>query len=182
MTTPHLQTGFPPQRASAGFVASSVLFAIALLVALGAASVTIARGNGKARQFQETREQMVAQRDLIFSALLLCRTIYPSGNNGTIFRKPYPAAETAVLVSSLVCPGQSPASIWSNDLSAMVPRPLPGFGAWTYVNDATSLRIATTAVNAGLQFNQDLLDAVVKKIGSSQAVRSGDTLTITFVN
>ena len=144
--------------------------------------MTIARGTVKARLFQETREQMVAQRDLIFNTLILCRTIYPAGNNGTGFRQQYPATPADGLVSSLVCPGQSPASIWSSDQQSMSPRPVPGFGPWTYSNDVTSMRITTTSVNPGSQFHQDLMDAVIKKIGSSQAVRSGDTLTVTLIN
>lgn len=180
--SPDVRPRIAPRRSSAGFAATSVLFAVALFVALGAASVVITRGNVKARLFQETREQMVAQRDLIFNTLVLCRTIYPAGNNGNAVRQQYPATPGDGFVSSLVCPGQSPASIWSGDSRAMAPRALSGFGAWTYINDATSIRITTTAINAGSQFHRDLLDAVVTRIGSAQAVRSGDTLTVTLVN
>lgn len=169
-------------RRAAGFAAASVLFAVALFVILGAASATIARGNAQARLFQETREQMVAQRDLILNTLILCRTIYPAGDNGNTVRQQYPATPGDGLVASLVCPGQSPASIWSGDARALAPRPLPGFSAWTYVNDATSIRIATTAANSGSQFYRDLMDSTINKVGGTQASRSGDTLTITLIN
>ena len=169
-------------RRSAGFAAATVLFAVALFVILGAASATIARGNAKARLFQETRERMLAQRDLIFNTLILCRTIFPAGDNGNPARQQYPATPGDGKVASLVCPGQSPASIWSGDSRTLAPIPLPGFGGWTYVNDATSIRITTTATTSGSQFHQDLLDAVIAKVGSAQASRSGDTLTITLIN
>ncbi len=172
----------PRRRRAAGFAAATVLFAVALFVLLGAATASIARGNAKARLFQETREQMIAQRDLIFSTLVLCGTIFPAGDNGNSVRKQYPATPVDGLVSSLVCPGQSPASIWSSDARAMAPRPLPGFGAWTYANDGISMRITISAVSAGSQFHRDLLDAVIKQIGASQATRIGDTLKITLMN
>lgn len=173
---------FPWHRPEAGFAAATVLFAVALFVVLGAASVTISRGNYKAQMFRDTREQMVAQRDLIWTTLVLCRTIYPAGDNGNSVRQQYPATPGNGLVSALVCPGQSPASIWSGDSRAMAPRALPGFGAWTYVNDVTSIRITTTATDTGSQFYQDLMDAVIARVGSGQATRNGGALTITLMN
>ena len=125
---------------------------------------------------------MIAQSDLISNTLLLCRTIFPSGDNGTGFHAAYPATPGDGLVASIVCPGQSPALIWSGDSRSVAPRALPGFTAWTYVNDVTSIRITTSTVTPGIPFFEDLLDAVVTKVGPAQASRSVDTLTITLVN
>lgn len=171
------------RRHGEGFAAATVLFAIGLFVLLGTVTMATSRSNAKARQFQETKDQIVAQAELVFSTLVLCRTIYPAADNGTGFHKAYPATPAAPgLVSALVCPGQPGQSIWSGDARAMSPRLLPGFGAWTYVNDAASVRIQLVASNAGVTFYQDLLDAVVARTGAGVASRSGDSLTFTLFN
>lgn len=164
-----------------GFAAASALFTIGLFVLIGAVAATTARSNAKAQQFHEIRNQLVAQSELIGSTLVLCRTLYPGADNGSGFHPPYPATPGDGTVKSLICPG-SLASIWSGDSRTLTPRTMPGFQEWSYVNDATSVRISTTAVNAGMPYYQDLLDSVVGKVGPGQAVRAGDTLTITLVN
>ena len=171
-----------PPRPATGFAAATALFAIALFVLLGFVASSNSRNNARAEYFHATKDQMVAQRDLIANLLVLCRAVYPDGNNGTAFHPSYPATPAAPsYVTSLICP--KPArSLWSGDASAMQPRPLSGFTPWSYTNDATSIRIAITALEAGSTFYQNLLDAVIAKIGSVQAARSGDTLTITLVS
>jgi hypothetical protein len=166
-----------------GFAAATALFAIALFALLGAVAVNTSRSSAKAQVFQETKDKMAAQSALILNTLLLCGVVYPNGDGtGTGPRSKYPATPADGLVSSLVCPGQSPSLLWSGDAFAIAPLALPGFSAWTYINDATSIRITTTANNTNVQYYQDLLDAVVKKVGANQGVRSGDTLTITLFN
>ena len=167
-----------------GFAAATALFAIGLFVLLGVVASSTSRGNAKAKVFHETKELMIAQSDLISNTLILCRTVYPAGDNGNGLgvRQQYPATPVDGLVASMSCPGQSPALIWSGDARAMAPRALPGYIGWTYVNDVTSIRISTTAININVPYYRDLLDAVVTKIGAAQAVRSGDTLTITLFN
>ena len=167
-------------RRSAGFAAATALFAIGLVVLLGFVASTTARNGARAQQFHDTKDQMVAQRDLIANMLLLCRAVYPDGNNGTGFHPSYPATPGGGLVTSLICPKPA-TSIWSGDASAMAPRALIGFSSWSYVNDATSIRIYLTTTEAGSTFYRNLMDAVIAKIGA-QAVRSGDTLTITLVS
>ncbi|GAA4030040.1 hypothetical protein [Actimicrobium antarcticum] len=172
-------TRHPPRPAN-GFAAATALFAIALFVLLGFVATNTARNNARAEIFHATKDQMVAQRDLIANMLVLCRAVYPDGNNGTGFHPSYPATPGDSLVASLLCP-KPMLSIWSGDASAMKPRPLAGFTPWTYVNDATSIRIAVTALDAGSTFYRNLLDAVIAKVGD-QAVRNNDTLTITLVS
>jgi hypothetical protein len=174
-------TPYPP-RPAYGFAATTALFAIALFVMLGFVASSTARNSARAEMFHATKDQMVAQRDLIANLLLLCRTVYPDGDNGTGFHPSYPATPAGGLVTSLVCPKTAPQSIWFGDANAMKPRPMTGFTPWSYINDATSIRLEITANEAGSTFYRNLLDAVVVKIGNTQAVRSGDTLTITLVN
>ena len=172
-------------RRNAGFAAATALFAIGLFLLLGAVLATTTRSTAKAKQFQEIKEQMVAERDLIWNMLLLCRSVYPAGDNGSGngVRLQYPATPVDNLVSSITCPGQGTAvAIWSGDARGMAPRALPGFTAWTYTNDLTSIRISTSAITTGNQYYRDLMDRVIAKIGTGQAVRSNDTLTITLIN
>lgn len=127
---------------------------------------------------------MVSQRDLIANMLLLCRTIYPNGNNGS--GNPnltqYPATPADGLVASITCPGAPvAASIWTGDSRGLAPRILPGYTAWTYVNNGTDIRISTSLVTPGSTYHLDLINSVIKKIGNGQAVLIGNTLTITLV-
>ncbi|EGF30588.1 hypothetical protein IMCC9480_1202 [Oxalobacteraceae bacterium IMCC9480] len=170
-----------PPRSATGFAAATALFAIALFVLLGFVASNNARNGARAEFFHSTKDQMVAQRDLIANMLVLCRTVYPDGDNGSGFQKPYPVTPGDFLVSSLKCPKPN-VSIWAGDASAMTPRPLAGFAPWRYLNDVTGVSISITALEAGSTFHRNLLDAVIAKVGSTQAVRSGDTLTITLVS
>ncbi len=171
-----------PPRSATGFAAATALFAIALFMLLGFVASSNSRNTARTEFFHATKDQMVAQRDLIANILVLCRAVYPDGDNGTGFHPSYPATPAApAYVSALICPKPG-LSIWSGDASAMQPRQLPGFTPWSYTNDASSIRIAITANEAGSTFYQNLLDAVITRIGNSQAVRSGDTLTITLVS
>ncbi|MDY7572983.1 hypothetical protein [Actimicrobium sp. CCI2.3] len=171
-----------PPRPATGFAAATALFAIGLFVLLGFVASGNARNSARAELFHATKDQMVAQRDLIANLLVLCRAVYPDGNNGTAFHPSYPATPSSPsTVSALICP-KSGLSIWSGDASATQLRPLTGFTPWSYINDATSIRIAITANEAGSTFYRNLLDAVIAKIGSAQATRSGDTLTVTLVS
>ncbi len=172
-----------------GFAAATALVAIGLFVLVGAMAASTARSTAKAKMFHDTKESLVTQSDLIASTLVLCTTLYPGGDNldpAAFAHKSYPATGTG-LVADVLCPGQQPPApapavpIWSTDLRAMSPRTLPGFTPWAYSNnDTNGVQIAVTANNAGDAYYQDLMDAVVRKIGPAQAVRSGDTLTVTL--
>lgn len=162
-----------------GFAAATVLFAIALFVLVGAATSTISRGNAKAKMFHEIKEQMISQTELTLSMLLLCRTLYPTGDNGTLLHPQYPGAPTGIALDQATCPG-SGASIWSGDSRAIAPRPLPGFTAFTYFNDASGVRIETTATNPDTYY-MNLMQAVKAKLGMAQANINGNTLQILLV-
>lgn len=180
-----MPAGLRHPRRDQGFAAASALFAIGLFVLLGITASNISRSNVKAQIFHDTKEAMVAQADFILNTLLLCRTLHPEGDltspvDPSVSNPQYPLTGDGT-VASLSCPGQAPNLIWSGDSRAMAPRALAGFSPWTYVNNPI-VRIGITATNPGVPYYQDMLDAVVRKIGATQAVRVGDTLTITLVN
>ena len=175
----------PHLRRHRGFAAASALFAIGLFVLLGFVATSTSRTNAKAKMFHETKEAMAAQYDLILNMLLLCRVIYPAGNpvalSDPLVNSQYPPAMAGTMVADLSCPGQAPNLIWSSDSRALAPRTLPGFTAWSYANNPT-VSISITTTTPGSEYYRDLLDAVIRKVGPTQAVRVGDTLTITLVN
>jgi len=175
----------PHLRRHRGFAAASALFAIGLFVLLGFVATSTSRTNAKAKMFHETKESMVAQNDFILNTLLLCRAVYPAGNTITpadpsVSHPQYPPTGDGT-VANLSCPGQAPNVIWSSDSRALAPRTLPGFTPWSYINNP-AVRISITTTTPGSEYYRDLLDAVVRKVGPTQAVRVGDTLTITLVN
>ena len=161
-----------------GFAAATVLFTIALFVLVGAASSTIARGNAKAKMFHEIKDRVLSQTELTLSLLLLCRTLYPTGDNTTGFHPQYPGAPTAVPLESVICPG-SATSLWSGDSRAIAPRPLPGFNPILYVNDTNSVRLETTVISLD-DYYTDLMKAVQRKMGD-QVTITGNKLTIVLV-
>lgn len=122
--------------------------------------------------------QLSSQARLIMQMVYSCTSNYPTGNNGGTTHLPYPATPTGNLVSNLVCPGTS-ANLWTGVDGAYLPVIPTDFGAWQYVNDATSVRITTTTTNLTAWANA--INQVVSQFGS-QASLSGSTLTITITN
>ena len=87
------------------------------------------------------------QAAVIRTRILSCATDYPQGNNQTAYNPRYPAALTAVAVSTLICPGTTQL-LWNNADGITLPPRLSGLSDWTYTNDATSLRISISATTA----------------------------------
>ena len=117
-------------------------------------------------------QQAAAQASLIRGRILQCATDYPAGNNGTGFNITYPAAATAVAVSTLTCPGNS-VNLWLQSDGVTMPQAMPGFGAWQYLNNATGINISVTTTSA---VGTNALPALATKLGG-QASYSGSTLT-----
>lgn len=109
---------------------------------------------------------IVAQAGVIRARILSCSIEYPTGNNATGFRPQYPAATSAVNVSTLTCPGAGNANIWTLLDGVSAPISVNGFNAWQYVNDGTSMRIMITATTPE---KIGLLPTLVTMLGSNQA-------------
>lgn len=131
------------RSAARGFAASYLVFAIGLmtLVALG-----ISRMNddqAERRLVTQSQRMVLQQADLIRAQVVLCGTMYPSGNNGTAFRPRFPATPVSGLVADLDCPGDPNANrnLWRGQYGVTLPAAPFGLSAWRYANDATSLRI-----------------------------------------
>ena len=133
----------PNANAGRGFVLPLLLGAIAIMATLTAAMTLASRTGLSQVQSAGKIQQLYVQAQLVRTRLFKCGFDYPSGDNGTGYRPQLPAATTAVAVSALVCPGAPTAagSLWSGTDAVWLPAPPGGFGAWTFVNDATSARI-----------------------------------------
>lgn len=150
-----------------------------MVVALvGLLSATLLRGGDALQAFSSGNfvASLNGQAALIRSRVLACAIDYPAGDNGSGFQPRYPAAPTATAVSTLLCPG-SGRNLWNGDDGVNLPPALSGVAPWSYVNDATSIRIAVTAGNGE---RAALLVDAAAQLGP-QAVVAGNTLTWTLV-
>jgi hypothetical protein len=165
-----------------GFGTAVALFFIAVFTAASAAAWHIARSAGDVRYFQESKDAILGQKDLIVGRLITCRVMFPNGDNGTGYRVQYPAAAVPTSISELRCPGEAVgASLWSGENRVLQPGPIPGFTEWHFTNDSASARLQIAAVSATSQLHRDLLALVAERIGA-QASISGGTLTIAIAS
>jgi hypothetical protein len=126
------------------------------------------------------RTAVVEQVELIRAKLIMCASNYPAGNNGLGYRLPYPAAPASGLVSDLQCPG-APAgwqTFWNGTDGVFAPKPLQGMSAWSYVHDATGIRVAISVQHSTSSLQAGLRSAALAL--GSQASVAGSTLTVTL--
>lgn len=169
-------------RHQKGVALSYVLAFIALLSIATTFFAMTQRGAAQSLVNQENRVALLEQSTLIRSRIIGCTVSFPGGDNGTGFRLPYPAATTAVAVRDLTCPGQSGANnLWSGTGGLTLPAPPRIFNNWTFVNDATSMRISISAKTPGDLNTRAVMDFVVARLGAS-ASRTGDTMTVVLMN
>lgn len=162
-------------RLQRGFIAY-VLGAAALLLAIGVAAIQQVRTNTQGNYVFETTKTLYAAGVLIQTKIRYCPLAYPGGNNGTGFAPQYPTGATAVLVSTLVCPGRSAYALFTGGDGVFLPVTPTGFDGWWYVNDANGVRIYL--VSDGTNPRNSTLSNVAAKFSSTAASFSGSTLTL----
>jgi hypothetical protein len=173
------KSGLAPRQRSLkkqrGFVGYAIASA-ALMVALGAASIKLARTSANGDYVFNTTNATYAAGVLIQTKIRYCPLAYPVGNNGTGFSVQYPGAATAVLVSTLVCPGRASVAIFNGGDGVFLPVTPNGFTGWYYVNDASGVRVYLTS--DGTSARNKILTNVAAKFTSSAATHSANTLTL----
>jgi hypothetical protein len=170
-------------RSQRGVGFAAVLTIIALLTAVSLATARLHNAANTGERVERVREELLQQASLVQGKLIACMASWPGGDNGTGYRVAYPAALTATAVSALACPG-APAALqplWHGADGVLPPRQMPDFGAWSYVNDATSMRVSITAANS-YPYTTAALASAALRLGSTQASISGSTLTIVLSN
>jgi len=168
--------GHKPQRSGQrGFIAYA-LAAAALLLALGAMAVQQARTNASGNYVFETTNTLYAAGGLIQTKVRYCPLAFPIGDNGTGFSIQYPGATSAVLVSTLRCPGRSAYQLFNGGDGVFLPSTPNGFSGWWYVNDASGVRIYLTS--DGSSARNAVLANVAARYSSSAANFASNTLTI----
>lgn len=161
-----------------GFGIGYILGIISLFGVMATGLSAMTSRTARAEFVATATSALFAQQDKIRNAIVLCVVRYPSGNNGTTYNIKYPAGSTAVAVTSLTCPGDpnTNKSIWQGKNGGFLEAPPTGISAWTYINDATGIRFIVTS-NGAADLNT-ALDRVAAKLSSTQATRSGNTLTV----
>ncbi|MEY4593362.1 MAG: hypothetical protein RIR18_2257 [Pseudomonadota bacterium] len=161
----HKQSGFS--------LLTIMLMAVAL--ASGLAYFVVNAGLNVQGQMNNIRtNQLVAQAQFIAQRIAKCATDYPDGNNGTGFHIPYPAGSTTVNVPTLTCP-KTTQNLWSGVDGVYLLQPPEGFGAWSYINDGTGVKISITA-NDPTAYATPISSAATR-IGT-QASSTSDTLSM----
>lgn len=163
------------KRAQGGY---SILVVILMTIALAAvlsASLTGGTSISSMVAGNNAAQTVVAQAGLIRTRLLQCSNDYPTGNNGGLYRRSFPRADTPTLVSALTCPGNG-LGLWAWSDGVSLPSAISGFDAWYYTNDAASMRItvvSNTSDRAGL------MPQIVSILGG-QASQAGASPTVTL--
>lgn len=164
----------PLRRQPRGYaVLVAVLGAVVLVGALtyfSASSDTMGLRN---QAYANAAAQVAAQADFIRTRTLLCGSDYPDGSNGTSYRPALPAATAGVSATAMVCPGTGQ-NLWvGTDGVTLPPQPKFMTSGWSYVNDATSARIAITG-------DQTTLTMAVNRLGSAATLTAGSPATLTY--
>lgn len=121
---------------------------------------------------------LVTQAQAVAAEINACALMYPDGDNGTPWRKPYPAAPAPVSLETLVCPGMPAPNnmLYGLGSTQTAPPAIRGLGGWQYANDGTSLRLSITSTDAS---HATALSLAATRLGPAASV-SGNTLTFTL--
>ncbi|HEX4918278.1 MAG TPA: hypothetical protein VFV43_10305 [Limnobacter sp.] len=123
--------------AQSGYIASYVMYGIALLAMVGVGVAKINYDQRLANQTQSEVDNLALQIESIRAKILLCAAIYENGDHGLFpTRRAFPAPATAdgrANLSTVVCPG-APGGLTLSQLSdgVRLPSPPPGFDPWIY--------------------------------------------------
>lgn len=165
-----------PSKRQRGFGLGYVILTLALIGVTATVAKSMLDRGARAEYLIKTTSTMLAQQNKIREAITVCYVTYPDGNNGTAFNIRYPAGATAVAATTLICPKPNK-SIWQGSTGGYLD-PIPtGLSNWTYTNDVSGIKIVTTNSGAVPELTI-VLDRVAAKLGSNQADRSGNDLTI----
>ncbi|HEY1057509.1 MAG TPA: hypothetical protein VGE55_02125 [Limnobacter sp.] len=173
-------------RRQTGFIASYILYGIALMGIVGLAYGKIYFTNEQAKIIQDTVEELNAQVEVIRGKVLLCGAIYPDGDHGQFnARHAYPAPPNAQAnrdaLNNVTCPGSPGGALHLGQLSDGVPLPqvTQEFNPWIYEHtDAAGIRLILSpkVAGGGAQVRQRLL----RQLGSL-ASASGDDVVISIL-
>jgi hypothetical protein len=147
------------------------IFAAAALVSVMTAMALLSSNRAsKADQQWGTASQITAQANLLRQKILECAA--QSQDNATGVHKAYPIG-SATAASALTCPVTGAAvGTWANIFTGLdgvfLPPAPTGFGAWTYTNDATSVRLALAASGASTSYSMAIA-AAAKQFGNQTA-------------
>lgn len=123
-----------------GFAIFPIVLALTLLGMLAWATSYSVRSSSATTSAVRIAADLQGQANLIRQRIVQCYLEYTAGG--------YPVTPGSALVSDLLCPGASPTAqpLWTGTEGTFLPTPPPGFGAWTYRNDANGIEITAAAL------------------------------------
>ena len=152
-----------------------------MITIAGGAVLKISSKTARGERIFQNQNEVLNQSRYISNRLRQCVILYPSGNNGTGFYAKYPGATVPAAVSALTCPGQpAPNNLWTGKGGSYPPRPIAGFPAWLYQNDASGVRIMISA--GSNPDNVTVLQNVASKFSAAEASYSAGVLTVFVTN
>jgi len=153
-------------RGERGFAIGPILMVITLIAVVGlfmsAGSSTLSASITTDR----TAPNLSSQADLIRAKILECW----SATQG-VATAGYPVG-VGVAVGALNCPGDPAGSqnLWTGARPTILPLPPQGFGAWSYSNDASGIRIQIAPVDSAHAANSAIQQAIQKSISRYSSV------------
>lgn len=149
-----------------GFVLGYLLFALALLSMLIAASGKLIGTQDNAKWIAMAKDKLEDQANLIMTQITTCAMLNTVASETEIAAS-YPNGVN-VTVSSLICPGTS-ATIWDGSSGAFMPPVVSGFSDWRYFkfSSGTSATIYFYTT-AGDGIGSKVLRRVADRLGTSQ--------------
>lgn len=160
-----------------GFILGVVVWALAVLSAIMVGYSIIPK---HAKSLYATDTTPIVYNAVIAtkSKILTCYMLYPSGDNGTGFNIPFPAATTETDISLLTCPGDPSANqnLWTGNNGVFIPKLPNGFTGPVYKNDASGIYIKISC--DGTTERLDVMQKVAAKFDPSEASLVGNDLTV----
>lgn len=138
------------RAATRGFAIAPVFVAIALLSVLTFSASLSTRGVGIHNLRMTVDLEISTQANLIRQRLIQCSLRYPTPG--------FPVTPGSGLVRDLQCPGAPSGyqAMWNSENNPTLPKAPANHAEWTYINDASGIRIAAAAL-AGYITNSELI-------------------------
>lgn len=170
------------RKAQGGFFFAYLLAVIGLLSTMTLFYSRDRQNLENGRRQAEVRLQVLGQFEAIRMKILDCVISYPTGDNGSGYRPPYPAAPDNGLVSALDCPGapSGAKSLWSGKDGVFYPKKIRGLGDWRYAHDADSVRLSIEVLDATDLVAMAGVKRAAERSGEQAAV-VGNVLTFEIV-
>jgi len=162
------------KRAGGFALVSYLIGAVSLVILVGTVLSASQYGRGSSDRVWVHANALLNQTEMLRSVLMECASRYGGSSTGA-----FPAFPATGALASITCPADGQVLL-AGRAGAFVPVPPAGLSAWSYVNDATSVRLELTG-NATDPTHQPILDMVASRLGGAAQSTSAPKLTVLVV-